>query len=151
MDWKKSEVLFRYVQLDSKANEFYQKHKEEIEDALHDYEEYKKKTKGKKCCETCIHYITQLEYWDNPRCKISKIPDCPDNNYPNYKAKKVKKNGELTCSIKKGDNMVAPCNTTNLSIDECDYLDNTNSQLDCPHYRNGKCVLKKGDIVGEIK
>ena len=49
-------------------------------------------------------------------------------------------------SLNKGRyNMKSPCNETNLSIDECDYSDNSKNQLNCPHYKAGKCNLKKGD------
>ena len=47
MDWKRSDVLFRYVQLSSKADEFYSENKKEIDDALDEYENYKKTRKTK--------------------------------------------------------------------------------------------------------
>ena len=45
MDWKKNEHLRRYADLNYKADEYYKKHKKEIDDALDDYEKYKKTKK----------------------------------------------------------------------------------------------------------
>ena len=45
MNWKKSEHLRRYADLNHKADKYYQDHKKEIDDALDDYEKYKKNEK----------------------------------------------------------------------------------------------------------
>lgn len=48
MNWKKSKHLRRYVDLYHIAEDYYQDHKKEIDDAFDDYERYKRQTKGSK-------------------------------------------------------------------------------------------------------
>ena len=67
------------------------------------------KQQDKKSCENCIHYVEKYEYWDNPSCKIGKIPDCPDNNYSHHKRKYIEKSERMkdmnkTQKIKKKEN-----------------------------------------------